>query len=242
MSLVARLAPRNRLLALLDPADRELLFPSLEFVPLGIREVLIEAGSRFPYVYFVEHGLLSVIAHPETQWPMEVGVIGQEGMLGTSLLYGDAEPPTQVFVQTEGVAYRVSADRFVAGLAESPSLRNFLLKYALAFHVQAIETSYANGRKTVAQRLARWILMAHDRAIGDGLHLTHEFLALMLAVRRPSVTAALQVLEGEHLIRNTRGHIVVRNRPGLEELAGVSYGLAEREYERLVGGPVAYQM
>jgi CRP-like cAMP-binding protein len=119
-------------------------------------------------------------------------------------------------------------------LNASPTLRIFLLKFVQTFMVQTAHTAIANGRATVEQRLARWLLMARDRLDGDELPLTHEFLALMLAVRRPGVTEALQKLEGRRLLRAERGRITICDRKGLEKIAGALYGAPEAELRRLL--------
>jgi hypothetical protein len=119
-------------------------------------------------------------------------------------------------------------------MSDSPELRNVLLRYSQAFMIQTAHTALANGRAKLEERLARWLLMAHDRVNGDEVPLVHEFLALMLGVRRAGVTVALHMLEGQALIRASRGKIVVLDRQGLEEAANGLYGVPEREYERLM--------
>jgi CRP-like cAMP-binding protein len=119
--------------------------------------------------------------------------------------------------------------------AESPSLHAILLRYVQAFTVQTAHTAIANARGSLLERLARWLLMAHDRVQGDKLNLTHEFLSLMMAVRRAGVTEALQHFEDRKLIECTRGQITMLNRQGIEKIAGHYYGVPEREYRRLIG-------
>jgi CRP-like cAMP-binding protein len=121
----------------------------------------------------------------------------------------------------------------------SPSLRRLLVHYAHTVWVQTAHTALSNGRFTTNERLARWILMSHDRLDGDDVPLTHEFLALMLGVRRAGVTTSLHILEGEHMIRATRGNITVRDRAKLLAMAGDSYGVPEAEYHRIIGSKLA---
>ena len=130
----------------------------------------------------------------------------------------------------------MTSDDLRQAMQTSPTLQPFLLRYAQAFMIQTAHTALANGRAKIHERLARWLLMAHDRIDGDQLALVHEFLALMLGVRREGVTIALQELEGEGLIRTTRGNITIVDRKGLEKTADGSYGVPEAEFDRLIGG------
>jgi CRP-like cAMP-binding protein len=117
---------------------------------------------------------------------------------------------------------------------ERPSLHRLLLRYAQALNVQTSVTAFANANHTLEMRLARWLLMCHDRLDGDDIEITHEFMAMMLGVRRAGVTTSLHILEGNRLIRSTRGLVTVRDRDGLEKLADDAYGLPEAEYVRLM--------
>lgn len=163
----------------------------------------------------------------------EVGIIGWEGMTGISFILGCSAAATNIFVQIAGDGRRVSTDHLDRLMGESPSLRQPFLKHAHAFFVQAANTALANARGRLDQRLARWLLMANDRIRGTELQLTHEFLALMLGVRRAGVTAALQNLEALGIISASRGHISIVDRDGLEECCDGLYGVAERELARL---------
>ena len=138
-------------------------------------------------------------------------------------------------MQVEGRGYRIAAEALRRAIDTSASLRGLLLRYAHTFLVQTAQTALANAGAPAEERLARWLLMYHDRQDGDDLSVTHEFLSLMLGVRRPTVTVAIHTLEGAGLIRARRGRIRVLNRAGLEEAAGEAYGPAEAEYERLIG-------
>jgi CRP-like cAMP-binding protein len=164
-----------------------------------------------------------------------VGLIGREGMVGLPLLYGDDRGSTESVVQTPGTAWRLGADAFHAALDDTPALRALLLRYALAFQVQVTQTAACNARHPVEQRLARWLLMAHDRAESDTFLLTHEFLSQMLGVRRAGVTVAAGVLRRAGLIRYERGTIEVIDRPGLEAAACDCHAAVRREFVRLLG-------
>jgi CRP-like cAMP-binding protein len=227
---------RNRLLAALPKADLDLLRPLLEEVPLDLRQVLEASGKPIPYVYFLRSGLASVIAHTRHDRQIEVGVVGFEGMTGLSIVLGDDRSSNETLIQAPGSGLRLSSEDLRRAMAASPGLRSVLMRYVSAFFAQASQTALANGRAKLEERLARWILMSYDRFAGNDLTITHEFLAIMLGVRRPGVTIGLHFLEGKGLIRSTRGLIAVLDRDGLVEQANGSYGIPEAEYERLLGG------
>jgi CRP-like cAMP-binding protein len=226
---------RNRLLEALSGADFELLAPHLEAVTLDLRLVLETANQPIQYVYFPESGIASIVAHAKGDRSIEVGLFGREGMSGLSIVMGDDRSPNETFVQAAGAGSRIAAGKLKAALDASPTMRGAMLHYVQAFLCQTSQTALTNGRAQIEERLARWILMAHDRLDGDALQLTHEFLALMLGVRRPGVTVGLHFLEGKGLIRSTRGLVTVLDRAGLELVADGSYGIPEAEYDRLCG-------
>jgi CRP-like cAMP-binding protein len=226
---------RNRLLKSLDESDAALLRTHLEPITLARNAVLFDRYQPITHVHFFEGGLSSEIAVSSADHKIEVGCIGLEGFSGVPAVLGVHSSPHYAFMQHGGPALRVETRRLRQVMGESGSLSAVLLKYAHVFMIQIAATALADGRYVVEARLARWLLMCHDR-LGDELGLTHDFLALMLGVRRPSVTDALHKLEGERAIKAERGRIFVRNRRRLEELAGDSYGLPEAEYQRLIEG------
>jgi CRP-like cAMP-binding protein len=223
---------RNRLLSGLSPADFALLQPHLKRRAVGLRETLIEPGQPIEDVYFPESGLVSFVSPSEVE--TEVGVVGREGFLGISVILGVDRTPLKAQSQIPGEGLGISTPALVGAIEASSTLRGLLCRYAHVFMLQAASTSYANAHFTVEQRLARWLLMTHDRLDTDELELTHEFLAVMLCVRRPGVTVATHVLEGNRLIRAKRGRITIIDKERLAALAGDSYGMAEAEYERVV--------
>jgi CRP-like cAMP-binding protein len=225
----------NRLLSSLSSADFRLLQPDLEPVTLSLRHVLERPDRRIDAVYFPEAGFASVVAVQADDTKVEVGLIGREGMSGLTILLGDHRSPHSTYMQSAGRGQRIEAVKFRKAMQTSASLHGLLLKFVQAFMVQTAHTANANARTTLDQRLARWILMAHDRLDGDSLPLTHEFLSLMLGVRRAGVTEALHALVTEKLIRSARSEIVVLDRKGLERRAGESYGGPEAELRRLLG-------
>ena len=156
-------------------------------------------------------------------------------MTGTAVVLGGEQTPHSTYIQVAGEAQWIKADQLRKAMKTSGSLHAVLLKYVQVFMVQTTHTAIANARAHIDRRLARWILMAHDRTGDKMLPLTHEFLALMLGVRRPGVTEALQSLKRQKLIETGRNQIVVLNRNGIEKMAGQSYGVPEKEYRRLIG-------
>ncbi|MCJ2009311.1 Crp/Fnr family transcriptional regulator [Methylobacterium sp. J-092] len=227
---------RNYLLAVLTPDDFALLQPHLDDVPLTVGEVLIAADTPIPRVWFVERGIVSLIAASADAGQIELGLVGREGMVGVPVLLGAGRTPDEGRVQMAGMAWSMPCGKLREGLRDSPSLRDGLLRYAQASNVQVASTALANGRYRLEQRLARWLLMCHDRVDGDLLPTTHRFLSLMLGVNRTGLTTAVATLERTDVIGTRRGTITVRRRAALLKLAGDSYGVAEAEYARLVDG------
>ncbi len=225
---------KNILLHAMPADDYALLRPHLEAVALRKGDVLIEANVPITHVYFIESGITSVVAiSPEGQ-RIEAGMFGRDGMSGLPVVLGTDRTPNRTFVQIEGAGLCLPAHALREALGQSATLMQLLLRYAQATSVQAAHTTLTNALHDLPERLARWILMCHDRVEGDVIALTHEFMSLMLGVRRPGVTTAIHVLEGGRLIGATRGRVTVRDRAGLEEFAADAYGVPEAEYERLI--------
>lgn len=225
---------RNRLLQTLPSEDLEAFLPFLEPVTLNVGEVLVGPNSPIEEVCFIEQGIASVVAISRGDKRIEVATLGREGMTGVPLILDMDRSPHLTFVQVAGWGLRMRAEDLREVMGANSSLRSLLLHYAHTVSVQTAHTALANGRFTITERLARWILMSHDRLDTNDVPLTHDFLALMLGVRRPGVTVALHILEGEHMVRSTRGHVTVLNRGKLKALAGDSYGVPEAEYRRVI--------
>jgi CRP-like cAMP-binding protein len=226
---------RNRLLAALLPADLALLEPKLKAVTLDLRTPLEHPDKTVDALYFIEHGIASVVAVTKPQTKGEVGLIGCEGMSGLAVILGDNRSPHSIYMQIGGDGQRIEASAMCDALDRSATLRAVVLRFAQSFMIQIAHTAVANSNAPVEQRLARWLLMAHDRVEGDDINLTHEFLALMLGTRRPGVTEALHALVQRGLIRTRRRTIVLVDRAGLEGHAGRYYGIPEAEYDRMIG-------
>jgi len=214
--------PLNRLLARLSRADYRLLEPHLEIVDLPVRKVLAERHKRVQNVYFPETGIASVVANGGDE--LEIGMIGREGMTGVSVILGDNErAPHQTYMQVGGNGQRLAAERLREAMEASVSLHKAMLKYVHTFMAQCTETTLANGRHKIEERLARWLLLADDRVDGHELPLTHEFLGVMLGTARPGVTIALQELERRGWIAHRRGVVSILDRSGLVKATAGAY-------------------
>jgi CRP-like cAMP-binding protein len=211
-------------LSVLSDDDFALLQPHLRPVTLPLLYDLERPNRKIEMVYFMETGIASIVAVQSDGIRVEVGLVGREGMSGVAVVLGGAQSPHSTYIQVAGEGQRIKASELRNAQNASPSLRDLLLKFAQVFMVQTAHTAIANARAHIDQRLARWILMAHDRTDDKTIPLTHEFLSLMLGVRRAGVTEALQTLRRQKLIDTGRNKIVVRNRKGLERKAGSSYG------------------
>jgi CRP-like cAMP-binding protein len=225
---------RNRLLGAMSDADFALIQPLLKPVSLDFRKQLQSSNRRIKAIYFPESGLASVVAVGNgDRAQAEVALIGNEGMTGLPVLLGADRSPCEVFMQVEGEGYCITAADLDLLISDSPSIFRLMLLFAHTFVVQASYTALANAKGKLEERLARWLLMAQDRLEAKELLLTHEFLALMLGVRRAGVTTAVQHFEAHGLISCARGSISVEDRDGLQEAANGLYGAPEAEYERL---------
>lgn len=235
MSFNDRSSFRNRLLTALPDDDFGVLAPSLERVDLPLRTSLAKPGVPIEHVYFIEAGIASVVVEGSDGERVEVGHVGPEGMTGTPLCLGVDVSDTHTFMQAAGSATRIAAADFKAVIETQPALSSLLLRYVHAQQVQVAHSTLANARYGLRACLARWMLMAHDRLGADELPLTHEFLALMLGVRRAGVTDAMGVLEKVGAVKAGRGRIRVLDRQRLEKAAGSAYGQPEAVYRRLIG-------
>jgi CRP-like cAMP-binding protein len=223
---------RNRLLAALSSEDFALLELRLEPLTLKTRHVLETPNKAIKYSYFITSGLASVIAIGKNGNRLEVGMIGREGMTGLPVVLGNDRSPNETFIQVEGTGSRIAADDLRQAMRQSASLSRVLLNFVNAFLIQTSRTALSNGTATLEERLARWLLMAQDRLGGDRVPLTHEFLSLMLGVRRAGVTGALNQLDRKGVIRLSRSRIEIIDREGLINSANGSYGISEGVVQR----------
>jgi CRP-like cAMP-binding protein len=227
-------APVNRLLAALPAEDLAALWPRLEPVVLTEHQALHRHFEPIKSVYFPESGWFSLLVTLADGGSAEVGIVGREGMVGLPVLLGTDDAELNVMIQAPGTALRLGNAAFREELDRSPFFRKLLLRYVLARHVQSTQFAACNARHNVDQRLARKLLMMHDRANGDDFPITHESLAIVLGVRRAGVTVAAGQLQRAGLIRYTAGHITITNRPGLEAVACECYGVIQSAYSRLL--------
>ena len=225
---------RNLILSRLAPEDMAALRPHLTEIVLPARTVLEVAGDMSEHVHFLEVGFAS-LATLAGRDRIDVGLVGREGMVGLALPLGQHAALHHAVMQVDGSSLRVGAAELRRCLSERPTLAATLLRFVYVAVAQVSQTAMANGRQTVEQRLARWLLMANDRLDGHEIALTHEILAANLGVRRPGVTVALHMLEGVHAIRSRRNVITILDRDKLRAIAGASYGTAEALYDALLG-------
>jgi CRP-like cAMP-binding protein len=222
----------NRILSSLSKEDANLIAPALQQLNLPLRKQLESRNRRIEYVYFIDHGIASVVANGSVRGGIEIGIIGREGVTGLAVLMGAERSPHETYMQVGGAGRRVTAASLREAMSQSKSLHQVLLRHGYAFTIQMAQTALANGRHKLEERLARWLLMAHDRIAGDELPLTHEFLSLMLGVRRSGVSVALKILEREGMVKARRGGVVITDRDGLEECANGAYCRPEPELRR----------
>lgn len=232
--------PSNILLRLLPARAFAALKPRLEPVDLRVKQVVIAPDELVTDIYFPENAVISIVAVLARRGGIEIGMVGREGMTALATQPGDTSPFRWI-VQQQGGAWRLAAADFRQALEECPDLLEIFLRFNEASAIQFAYTALTHGSFSVSQRLARWLLMAHDRAGRDTMLLVHEFIAAMLAVRRSGVTTAIHELEGAGALRAGRGMVTILDRRILAERAGGSYGVAEAEYRRLLlqAGPAS---
>jgi CRP-like cAMP-binding protein len=239
MSEISNLPARNRLLASLPQPDYQQLRPHFEPVELPLRRVLYEVGEPVEHCYFVDRGMVSLVIPLEDGTLIEAGVVGNEGVVGLPglLAEGMAAPHTSM-IQLPGEGWRVATEILRAAMLRSPALLERVLRFSQALSIQISQTAVCNARHELPQRLARWLLLAHDRnGEGDVLALTHEFISMMLAVRRPGVTVSAAALQASGAIDYQRGRIRILDRRLLEATSCECYRVC-REQSRQVLEPL----
>ena len=226
----------NYLLSRLPLEHYERLRPHLQLVELALKQGIYEPNVPIRHAYFPEQGMISVVSLMQDGNSIEVGTIGQEGMAGTELLLDSASTPYQFFVQIPGHAQRIEGALLKAEVERSADLRKVLNRYQSIYLLQMMQSVACNGLHSIPQRCCRWLLIARDRAKTDDMKLTHEFLGLMLGVRRASVTDVLRPLQDAGLVRSNHGTISILNREGLESGACECYRVVvERQKQSLNG-------
>jgi CRP-like cAMP-binding protein len=225
----------NQLLAGLPQPLRKRLLGRFEPVELRLAEVLCTSGERMPYVYFPIHSFISLIAPLEGHVGLEVGLVGDEGMVGSSLLLGIEAAPMHAMVQGAGTAWRMETAALVKELGRSPPLRQLLNRYLYVTVVQLAQGAACTRFHLVEARLARWLLMTRDRAHADKFYITHAFLSHMLGVRRAGITRAAVALRKRKLIHYSRGLLTVVDGEGLERAACSCYATLKNDYTQVLG-------
>lgn len=203
-------------------------------IKLTVGDVLVSAGAPVERVFFPSSGIASVVVVTKSGRKIEAGIVGKEGFVPTGAVAGAERNLTEIVVQAPGEALLIDIGSFEALRAKHRVFSDILV---CALHIARTQVEYtasSNATQSVTERLARWLLMCHDRVDGNYLQLTHDFLSTMLAVRRASVTDALHVLESHGFIRSERGRITIRNRATLETYAGDLYGMPEEENNRML--------
>ena len=236
MSPADQASSPNLLVGAMTPGDFALISPHLERVSLEQQQTVALPDQPIEHVYFPEGGITSITSEGQNGRKTEVGIVGREGFAGIAVLLGAGQSPHHTFVQVGGSsALRIGAAEFLEVVAQSPSLQALLLRYVQTFLIQSAHSTVANAQHSLESRLARWLLMCHDRMEEDEFRLTHEFMSMMIAAQRTGVTVCLHILEGAGLIRSKRSRVIILDREGLTDLADGAYGTPEAEYCRLIG-------
>jgi CRP-like cAMP-binding protein len=229
-----QISTRNRLLAMLPRPELEKISPDLEPIELPFKHVLHEPDEKITHVYFVTRGVVSMVNEPDTGEIVEFATVGPEGFVGFPVLLGASSMPSKAIAQIPGEALRISTADFRKALQRLPTLQPLLLRYMMALLNQVAQVTSCNRLHEVQERCARWLLQTHDRTNAESFPLTHEFLAQMLGVHRPTVTVAAGMLQKAGLIDYTRGSITIIDRKGLEAASCNCYRVIAAEYERLL--------
>jgi CRP-like cAMP-binding protein len=224
---------KNRVLACLPKSELKRLEPHLEAVNLPVDETLIAAGEKVRAVYFLEQGLCSIVVEMKGGSTVEVGLIGKEGVVGASSVLGAEHAPNRGFIQVAGSGFRIDLNKLQEQTEGSRELRACLQKSMQGLQALTAQTAACNRVHELPERLAKWLLTAHDRVESDRIPITHEFLGMMLGTGRPTVTLAAGTLQKAGLIVYSRGHVTIKDRKGLEAVACECYQTVHDEYLRL---------
>jgi len=227
------LPAQNYLLAALSPEERERVFPHLRLIAMPLGKVLYESGDELEYVYFPTDSIVSLLYVLESGASAEISVVGNEGLIGIALFMGGGTTPSRAIVQSAGHAYRLVGQRLKDEFHRNGSVQLQLLRYTQALITQMAQTAVCNRHHSVDQQLCRWLLLSLDRLSSNELIMTQELIANMLGVRREGVTESAGRLQKHGVIRYSRGHITVLDRPKLEQLCCECYAVVKKESDRL---------
>jgi CRP-like cAMP-binding protein len=235
MSIATPTRMANGVLQALSPKENRRLLANSQQVSLAYGDILSEPGDHIRHVYFPNSGIISLLTPLDGHESVEVGLVGREGMAGMGLFLGSSISPVQMLVQGSGTATRIKATSFRNEIKRNPALQRELSHYLYAFMAQVAQTAACNRHHQLEQRLARWLLMMHDRVRSNEFRLTQEFLAHMLGVRRVGVTKAAGLLQEKKLISYRRGNITILDRKGLERASCRCYGAVNDIRDRMLG-------
>lgn len=225
----------NQLLLHLGRKERDAFVADCEQVDLEFGQSLCEPDEVYAHAWFPQTGFISLMVPLGGHPPLEMGLIGSEGMLGATLVLGIERVPMRAVVQGRGTALRIPVASFKRHLAADPKLERALNRYLYVLLAQLSQTAACTRFHEIGARLARWLLMTHDRAHADHFHLTHQFLADMLGVQRSAITIAAGLLKDKRLIRYSRGEITVISRRGLEAASCECYAAVVADYAQQLG-------
>ncbi|SNY49377.1 cAMP-binding domain of CRP or a regulatory subunit of cAMP-dependent protein kinases [Arsukibacterium tuosuense] len=227
----------NHLLNLLSNTERQQLLLHCDVVELHFADILCEPHQPYRYLYFPLSGFISLLTKLDGHKPLELGLIGNEGMLGVTLALGVNDTPMQAVVQGKGTAWRIEIADLQQCLLQCPHLQHILQQYLYVHLTQLAQSAACAHFHELSPRLARWLLMSHDRAHSSSFYLTHKFLADMLGVRRSGITVAAGIMQEQQLISYSRGMITILNRKALQSMSCECYKAGKDDYRSLLGGP-----
>lgn len=226
---------KNYLLGSLDGEALARILKKLEMVEYDLGEVLYEAGEKMDYAYFPTTAIVSLLYIMENGATAEIGIVGNDGLLGVSLFLGGDSTSSRAIIQSAGSMCRIRPKDLIAEFKRAGKFQDILLRYTQALMTQISQTALCNRLHAVEEQLCRWLLLSHDRLHTDKLVMTHDLISNMLGVRREGITLAAQKLAKKKLIKNTRGTIEIIERQGLEDAACECYEIVNTEYNRLLG-------
>ncbi|CAN5778903.1 Crp/Fnr family transcriptional regulator [soil metagenome] len=230
---------KNYLLASLDEATRSRLNDNLETVSFDLGKVLYESGDKLDYAYFPTTAVISLLYIMEDGGTAEIGIVGNDGVLGMPLFLGGDSTSSRAIIQSAGDACRIKPKYLIDEFKRGERFQDLLLRYTQAFMTQISQTAVCNRLHTVEKQLCRWLLLSHDRLDSDKLVMTHDLISNMLGVRREGVTLAAKKLATKKLIKNTRGTMEIVDRQGLDDAVCECYDIVNSEYNRLLGRGVS---
>ncbi|MGI8788073.1 MAG: Crp/Fnr family transcriptional regulator [Pyrinomonadaceae bacterium] len=228
-------ALKNHLLAALPVGEFARVQPKLEQVSYKLGEVIYESGDKMDYAVFPTTAIISLLYIMESGATAEIGVAGNDGIVGTAIFMGDGTTTSRAIIQSAGAAFKIKAKDLKEAFARGEVFQNLLLRYVQSLMTQISQTAVCNRLHSLEQQLCRWLLLSHDRLESDKLVMTHDLISNMLGVRREGVTLAAQKLARKKLITNVRGTMTVIDRQGLEEAVCECYKVVNDEYNRLLG-------